>query len=78
MTDPPDIAEAERAYRSAVEISRAGGMRLLELIALTKLVELRRGSGQSADLRDDLADLYAGFTEGHDEKDLVRAATLLD
>jgi hypothetical protein len=44
---------------------------------MTKLVSLRRESGDSPDGSDDLAALYATFTEGLDEYDPAAARELL-
>ena len=53
------------------------GQRLPELIALTRLVGLHRQTGRARDRTDELAALYATFTEGLDEHPLVEARELL-
>jgi predicted ATPase/class 3 adenylate cyclase len=67
MLDPPDVATAEAAYLSAIEISRSVGLRTFELMALTRMVRLRRSQSRADDLMDDLQALYETFTEGLDE-----------
>lgn len=72
-------AEAEAEYRAAVSRSQAGGgFRLCELQALTRLVHLRRETGQDPDGSDQLRALLATFTEGLGEHDVVAAARLLE
>ena len=68
---------AQGAYESAISGAHIGGLRLFELQAMTKLVHLHRLSGNSPDGSDQLAALYATFTEGFDEHDLVVARELL-
>ncbi|HSJ70055.1 MAG TPA: adenylate/guanylate cyclase domain-containing protein [Acidimicrobiia bacterium] len=77
MSSEPDYDASEEAYLAAIRGSRAGGLRLLELQALTRLVELRRKLGRSPDGTDELAAVYAWFTDGGDERDLVAARALL-
>ncbi|HEY4607432.1 MAG TPA: adenylate/guanylate cyclase domain-containing protein [Acidimicrobiia bacterium] len=77
MLPDPDLAEAERAYLTAVTDSGAGGLHLVELRALTRLVGLRREMGRTPDGSDRLASVYAGFTEGFDEHDMVVARQVL-
>ena len=67
----PDPVGAEAAYMAAIRGANAGGLHLIELQALTRLVGLRRERGQSPDGSVELAALYATFTEGLDEHDLV-------
>lgn len=78
MLPEPDVDAAEDAYLEATRTSRAGGLHLIELQALTRLVGLRREMGRSPDGSDELASLYATFTEGLDERDLIMAREMLD
>lgn len=78
MLPEPDVDAAEDAYLEASRTSRAGGLHLIELQALTRLVGLRREMGRSPDGSDELASLYATFTEGLDEHDLIMARGMLD
>lgn len=50
---------------------------MYELAALTRLVGLRRQTGRSPDGSERLAEVYATFTEGLDEIQLVAARELL-
>lgn len=73
----PDLSGAEAAYLAAIRGAAAGGLHLTELQALTRLVRLRRELGRSPDGSDELAALYATFTEGFEEHDLVMARQVL-
>jgi predicted ATPase/class 3 adenylate cyclase len=77
MIPEPDPDGAEQVYLEALEMSRGWGQRLPELIALTRLVGLHRQTGRARDRTDELAALYATFTEGLDEHPLVEARELL-
>lgn len=77
MSSVPDHDAAEEAYLAAIRGSRVNTMRLVELQALTRLVALRRQLGRSPDGADELASVYASFTDGHDEHDLIAARELL-
>ncbi len=78
MLPEPDVAGAEAAYLAAIDGARAGGLMLPEIQAWTRLVGLRRTMGRTPDGCDELAELYATFTEGLDEHDLIMARQLLD
>jgi predicted ATPase/class 3 adenylate cyclase len=73
----PDLEAAEQAYLIAALGAGAGGFRLVELQASTKLVGLRREMGRSPDGSGELESLYATFTEGLEEHDLVMAREVL-
>jgi hypothetical protein len=77
MLPAPDLSGAEEAYLTAIRDANTGGLHLIELQALNRLVALRREIGRSPDGSDELASLYATFTEGFDEHDLVMARQLL-
>jgi hypothetical protein len=77
MLPDPDLARAEASYRSAIMGSNAMGVRLVELAARSHLVGLLRGQGRSTDDAEELRALYATFTEGFDEPDLLEARELL-
>jgi hypothetical protein len=77
MLPTPDHRGAEDAYQLAIRGAHAGALRLFELQALSRLVGLRRELGESPDGSDELAALYATFTEGFDESDLVAARDTL-
>ena len=73
----PDLEAAEQAYLIAALGAGAGGFHLVELQALTRLVGLHRETGKSPDGSEELQSLYATFTEGLEEHDLVAARDLL-
>jgi len=71
----PDNAIA--VYEKARSESAQSGLDLLELQALTRIVELHRHLGEVPDGADDLREVYDRFTEGLDEHDLVAARAVL-
>ena len=73
----PDHRAAEEAYESAIRGAHVAQTRLPELMAWTRLVELRRQLGQSPDGSDELAEVYDTFTDGYDEKPLQEARQVL-
>jgi predicted ATPase/class 3 adenylate cyclase len=77
MLPEPDLGGAEEAYQAGRRGSRARGLHLVELQAMTRLVDLRREMGRSPDGSDELALLYATFTEGFNEHDLLMARKVL-
>ncbi|HEX6145326.1 MAG TPA: adenylate/guanylate cyclase domain-containing protein [Acidimicrobiia bacterium] len=77
MIPEPDPERAEQAYLEALEAAQRSGQRLTELIALTRLVGLHRQTGLFPDRTEELAAVYATFTEGFDEGPLVAARELL-
>ncbi|HEX2370158.1 MAG TPA: adenylate/guanylate cyclase domain-containing protein [Acidimicrobiia bacterium] len=77
MLSPPDLVGAEAAYEAGTQDARTAGLHLIELQGLTRLVGLRRELGRLPDGGAELAELYASFTEGHDEHDLVLARDVL-
>ena len=76
--NPSDIAEAERCFRTAIEIARRQTARSEELRATTSLARLLNEQGRRDEARAMLADIYNWFTEGFDTADLKDAKTLLD
>jgi predicted ATPase/class 3 adenylate cyclase len=77
MLPGADLDEAEGSYRAAIRGARQGGMRLIELQALTRLVDLRRSLGLVPDGADELREVYDSFAAGMDCPDLVAARTVL-
>ena len=73
----PDGDAAADAYLAAIRGSRAGGLHLLELQAMTRLVELLRQQDRTPDGSDELRTLYESFTQGLGERDLLAAKTVL-
>ncbi|MFO7548088.1 MAG: adenylate/guanylate cyclase domain-containing protein [Acidimicrobiia bacterium] len=78
MLPDGDLDDAQESYRAAIRGARQTGVRLVELQALTRLVDLRRSLGQVPDRGEELRDLYGSFTEGLDSPDLVAARTVLE
>lgn len=70
--------EAERCFRSAIEIAERRAERSLELRAATSLVRLLMRKGRRGEARRILGGIYAWFTEGFDTADLRAARALLD
>ena len=70
-------AEAEAALVRALEIARGQQARSLELRAARSLAGLWAASGRTAEARELLAPVCAGFTEGLDTPDLQAAAGVL-
>ncbi len=73
----PDLAAVEASYEAALRGTWATSARLTELSVRTRLVALRRAQGRSPDGTDELRSLYAWFTEGFDEPELVAARSIL-
>jgi class 3 adenylate cyclase/tetratricopeptide (TPR) repeat protein len=76
--NPSDVAEAERCFRTAIEIARRQTARSEELRATTSLARLLAKQGRRDDARTMLAEIYGWFTEGFDTRDLKDAKALLD
>jgi predicted ATPase/class 3 adenylate cyclase len=77
MLPSTDLDAAEEEYLAGIREAKEGGLHLIELQGLTRLVGLRRESGRSPDGSDQLASLYSTFTEGFDEYDMVMARQML-
>ncbi len=78
MRDPPDAAEAERCFRTAIDIARRQKARFFELRATTSLARMLKRQGKSDEARAMLAEIYGWFTEGFEFADLKDAKALLD
>ena len=76
--NPSDVAEAERCFRTAIEIARRQSARSLELRATTSLARLLAKRGRRDEARTMLAEIYGWFTEGFDTADLKDAKALLE
>ena len=76
--NPSDVAEAERCFRTAIEIARRQSARSAELRATTSLARLLAKQGNRDEARTMLAEIYGWFTEGFDTADLKDAKALLD
>ena len=76
--NPSDVAEAERCFRTAIEIARRQGARSAELRATMSLARLLAKQDRRDEARAMLAEIYNWFTEGFDTADLRDAKALLD
>jgi class 3 adenylate cyclase/tetratricopeptide (TPR) repeat protein len=74
----PDPAQAEVAFRKALEVARRQSAKSYELCAAMSLARLWQGQGRNEEARDLLQPVYGWFTEGFDTKDLKDAKALLD
>jgi tetratricopeptide (TPR) repeat protein len=70
--------EAERCFRSGIEIARRRAERSLELRASTSLARLLAHTKRRGEARRVLGGIYGWFTEGFDTADLRAARVLLD
>jgi predicted ATPase len=69
--------EAEACFLKAIETAHQQGAKLFELRAVMSLGRLRMRQGKKQEARMQLAEVYGGFTEGFDTKDLREARALL-
>jgi tetratricopeptide (TPR) repeat protein len=74
----PDLAQAEAAYREALEVARRQSAKSTELLAAMSLARLWQGQGRKEEARHLLQPVYDWFTEGFDTKDLKDAKALLE
>jgi len=75
---PSDVAQAERCFRTTVEIARRQSDRSEELRATMSLARLLDKQGRREEARTMLTEIYNWFTEGFDTADLKDAKALLD
>jgi predicted ATPase len=66
VQNPSDVAQAERCFRTAIEIARRQNARSPELRATTSLARLLAKQDRRDEARAMLADIYGWFTEGFD------------
>ena len=78
LHDQPNPAEAEREFRSAIDIARGQQAKSWELRAATSLSRLLASQHRRDEARAMLAEIYSWFTEGFDAADLKEAKALLD
>jgi hypothetical protein len=76
--NPSDGVEAERCFRTAIEIARRQSARIAELRATTSLARLLNEQGRGDEARTMLAEIYGWFSEGFDTANLKDAKALLD
>ena len=77
MQNSSNAKGAEDCFRTAVEIARRQGAKLFELGATTSLARLLTKQDHRDQARTMLAEIYGGFTEGFDTRDLKGAKVLL-
>ena len=70
--------EAELCFKKAIEIARRQRARAFELRAAISLARLWRRQGKHEEARENLAEIYGWFTEGHDTADLKDARDELE
>ncbi len=70
--------EAERSFRTAIEIARRQSAKSWELRATTSLARLLDRQSRREEARAMLGQIYGWFTEGFDTADLKEAKALLD
>jgi class 3 adenylate cyclase/tetratricopeptide (TPR) repeat protein len=73
-----NVAEGERAFRTAIEIAQRQSAKMAEIGATTSLARLLMEQDRRDEARTMLADIYGWFTEGFDTADLKEAKALLD
>ena len=78
LQTPSNSEEAERWFRSAIDIASGQQAKSWELCATTSLARLLRDTGRSNEAHSMLSGIYAWFTEGFDLPDLRDAKALLD
>jgi tetratricopeptide (TPR) repeat protein len=69
--------EAEASFRRAIEVAQYQGAKLWEARALASLCRLLHSQGRDEGSRQQLAELYAWFTEGFETEDLQVARAVL-
>ena len=74
----PREADAERSFRTAIEISRRQEAKSWELRTTTSLARLLAKQSKRDEARTMLAEIYNWFTEGFDTADLKDAKAVLD
>jgi adenylate cyclase len=70
--------EADRAFRTAIDVARQQCAKSLELRGTTSLARLLAKQGKRDEARSMLAGIYNWFTEGFDTADLKDAQALLE
>ncbi len=78
MQDPARMVEAERCFRTAIEVAQKQSAKSWELRATTSLARLLAKQNKRDEARTMLADIYNWFSEGFDTADLKEAKALLD
>ncbi len=76
--NPEQSAEAESAFRAAIDVAHQQVAKAGELRAATGLARLMASRRKVGEARSILAPVYNWFTEGFDTRDLKEAKALLD
>jgi len=76
--DPPNTAEPEQCFHTAIEHSRKHRAKSWELRAIISLARLLIKQRKRDQARAMLAEIYGWFTEGFDTADLKDARALLE
>jgi tetratricopeptide (TPR) repeat protein len=74
---PDDVAAAEAAFRTAIDVAARQHARLFELRASTSLARLLDSQGRRNEAEAVLAKIYGQFTEGFGARDLIEAREVL-
>ena len=72
-----NAAEAERIFRHAIDIANKQPCRMIELRSAVSLARLLAERGDKAEARNVLVPVYAAFTEGFNQPDLLAAKAML-
>jgi DNA-binding winged helix-turn-helix (wHTH) protein/tetratricopeptide (TPR) repeat protein len=76
--EPPDAEEAERCFRTSIEVAQRIGAKSLELHTTIRLAKLLMKQRHRKEARAMLTGIYNWFTEGLDTPDLRGAKALLE
>lgn len=77
ICEPPELSEAERSFRIAIDTARSSGAKLWEIRAANSLAALLSKQGRREEAVALLAPVYASLPEA-DIADLRRAKSILD
>ena len=78
IQEPPDADEAERCFRTSIELAQRIGAKSLELRTTIRLAKLLAKQRHRKEARTILSEIYGWFTEGFDTADLKDAKSLLE
>ena len=76
--DPPDLASAEDAYRTAIAIAKQQGARSPELLSSLSLAKLYQSTARAVDAHAVLAPALEGFSPTPEMPEIAEAQTLLE
>ena len=78
MLSRGDQEEAERCYRSSLQVARSQNAKSWELRTMISLFRLRQQQNRGDEARGELQQVFGWFREGHSTPDLIDAKQLLD